>query len=270
MRRELENVITTALDRAMPGDISVVLERLRDGMLTSLFKLLRVDANRVEYLEPLIAFAHDQRSLTVGTLNYDRSVEEAAAGQGMPCDTGIATWLASGQLSWSKAGIRLLKLHGSIDWVLEDTFEQGRLPRKRIRVVSLNEVGHRASPAVVFGEAGKLRSEGPFLELLLSWLNDLRTARTLLVVGYSFRDAHVNETIARWFNDDDERRVIVVDPQDLATGPYDSFRRSLVDAKQVFTEGAVKETGRVVHLQGTAAQMLEQAIEIVGSELRAA
>jgi hypothetical protein len=55
-------------------------------------------------------------------------------------------------------------------------------------------------PAVVFGEAGKLRSEGPFLELLLAWAAALKRAANLLVVGYSFRDQHVNELIARWFN----------------------------------------------------------------------
>jgi hypothetical protein len=35
----------------------------------------------------------------------------------------------------------------------------------------------------VFGEAGKRRSVGPFLELLLSWSPSNRQADSLLVVG---------------------------------------------------------------------------------------
>ncbi len=33
---------------------------------------------------------------------------------------------------------------------------------------------------------------------------------TLLVVGYSFRDAHVNHYVAQWFNSDPNRRLIVL------------------------------------------------------------
>jgi hypothetical protein len=80
-------------------------------------------------------------------LNYDQSVEKVAELMGEECDTAIETWLERGELEWAQSGLRLLKLHGSIDWVAEQTQESGWLER----------------PAVVFGEAGKLRSEGPYL-----------------------------------------------------------------------------------------------------------
>ncbi len=39
---------------------------------------------------------------------------------GADCDTGIETWLSQGEFGWTSAGLRLLKLHGSINWVLKD------------------------------------------------------------------------------------------------------------------------------------------------------
>lgn len=69
------------------------------------------------------------------------------------------------------------------------------------------EPSREHEPAVVFGEGGKLQYEGPYLELLLAWSAQLREASDLLVVGYSFRDQHVNEAIARWLVAHPARRV---------------------------------------------------------------
>jgi hypothetical protein len=57
-----------------------------------------------------------------------------------------------------------------------------------------------------FGEAGKLRSEGPYLELLLSFAYALEAADNRLVVGYAFRDEDVDQIITRWFNGDTQTR----------------------------------------------------------------
>jgi len=141
--------------------------------------------------------------LTIATLNYDRSIENAAELKGATYDTGIETWLARGEFEWREADLRLLKLHGSIDWVVKrPEFVSGELPAQQIvKVLDPAEKQRYDQSAVVFGEAEKLRSEGPFLELLLAWAAALKRAANLLVVGYSFllvvgysfRDQHVNE-----------------------------------------------------------------------------
>lgn len=41
-----------------------------------------------------------------------------------------------------------------------------------------------------------------------------------LVVGYSFRDQHVNELIGRWFNASNRRRIIVVDREASPRSPF--------------------------------------------------
>ena len=57
------------------------------------------------------------------------------------------------------------------------------------------------NPAVIFGQGNKLRSEGPFMAMLMEFERQVGAARNLVVIGYSFRDAHVNAVIRRWLRD---------------------------------------------------------------------
>lgn len=146
----------------------------------------------------------------------------------MPCTTGIETWVKDGRWRWPTSGVRLLKLHGSIDWAWESIREEGYLPRHEVRVVA-NPVGDERQPVVVFGQRGKVRAEGPFLSLLAEFETALAAAEQLVVIGYSFRDDHVNELIRRWSAEDIHRTMLVVDPSwpaDLTRRTHD-FRREL-------------------------------------------
>ena len=67
-------------------------------------------------------------------------------------------------------------------------------------------------PALIFGQREKLQAAGPFLALLAEFEAQLSKSQTRIVVGYSSRDAHVNELIQRWAAEDQGAKIIVVDP----------------------------------------------------------
>jgi len=189
-----------------------VYAALRDRMLIELRDLVATTRKRVSYLEPLARFAADSRRATIATLNYDLSVEGAAEGAGIEVHTGIDHWVDSGTWDWPKRGVRLLKLHGSIDWAWEDDpAEDGRLPSRYIRRVSAATADVHA-PALVFGLRGKLRAEGPFLSLLAEFESQLEMSSRLIVIGYSFRDDHVNQVIRRWTFEDRGSQIVLIDP----------------------------------------------------------
>jgi hypothetical protein len=235
------------------------LQRLRGEMLRSLFNVLKIDsAASVEYLSPLIQLAQRQGSLAIATLNYDRSIELLAQSQDVRCDTGIRSWLAGEALRWDEDGIRLLKLHGSIDWRITNAHEAGKLPLKRVVVDGRTS----EEPAIVFGEGGKLRSEGPFLELLLAWSAELRGADNLLVVGYSFRDDHVNELIARWFNGSPDRCITLVDPMEVQGWGQGWGPPTFVSHLAHFRgENPNLPKKQFHHLQGGAGEYLASAVQ---------
>jgi SIR2-like domain len=181
-------------------------------MVDELRALVATTAKEVGYLSPLASAGRDAGGLTVVSLNYDLAVEQVAESAATPCTTGIAGWLDSGRWEWPEAGIRLLKLHGSIDWRWVQTDpEIGHLPQ---RVLEVDDGTERrdSRPAVVFGQRGKLQAAGPFLGLLAEFEKLLANAERLVVIGYSFRDEHVNEVIGRWTAEGLERKLCVVDP----------------------------------------------------------
>lgn len=204
--------IAGLVDKVMSGSpTGEVYARLAERMLSELKELLITTERDVAYLTPLAAIARERTALTIATLNYDLSVEQCARTAGVPCTTGIESWVRDGRWGSPVGGIQLLKLHGSLDWAWEKVYEEGHLPRKVVRVVAdpLEDQGH---PAVVFGQRGKLRAEGPFLSLLAEFETAMADAEQLVVVGYSFRDDHVNELIRRWSAEDIRRTMLVVDP----------------------------------------------------------
>jgi hypothetical protein len=87
--------------------------------------------------------------------------------------------------------------------------------------------GDRYSPAVVFGQGNKLRAEGPYLDVLQAFRRELAGVERLVVVGYSFRDEHVNHYVTQWFNERVSRKLTIVDPSFSSNGtPYaQSLRR---------------------------------------------
>ena len=195
-------------------DGQATFRSLETSMIQALRTLVAIDPSNVDYLSPLLQISPSP--IRIATLNYDRSIEELANRAGMVCDTGIDAWPGSHDWTWdTSAAIHLLKLHGSIDWVPTSKMGLGGLRESRVvvSVPSGNDRGFRRdSPALVFGTRGKLRAEGPFLAMLRAFDDFLSSADRLLVVGYSFRDEHINTAIRRWINLGPNRRLAVIDP----------------------------------------------------------
>jgi len=171
-------------------------------MVAALQRALHIEPSAVDYLAPLLNVA--ERPLRIATLNYDRSVEILAARKGASLDTGVDAWTGGFDWEWDpEADIRLLKLHGSIDWILgSELAGDGRLAEDKVRVAQDWNAENlvRGSLALVFGQRGKLRSNGPFLAMLREFDSFLSSTEHLVVIGYSFRDDHINAVIRRWFN----------------------------------------------------------------------
>lgn len=196
---------------------SDVFGALEVEMLDALRRVLYVSDESVDYLSSILNV--DELPLRVATLNYDLSIETMAQRYQVVVDTGLDSW--AGNLDWywllEDATIRLLKLHGSIDWrVVAESAKQGTLGGEYMRTVS--EPGGSAFGSdggdlgVIFGQREKVRSGGPFLAMLRAFDEFLSVTGTLVVVGYSFRDKHINDAITRWFNCALQPRVVLIDP----------------------------------------------------------
>lgn len=171
--------------------------------------------------------------ITIATLNYDQTIEQCAESCGVSYDTGMEGWVVYGVWMWPDEGVRLLKLHGSISdaWTETDYWE-GFLPHRGLHAVDGDLRAETQPPVLAFGRAvTKLGAEGPFVGLLLEFETLLRQAENLLVIGYSFRDDHINNAIVRWSHFSTGRKLVVIDPawpDDARRLPEGDFRQMLV------------------------------------------
>jgi hypothetical protein len=270
-----------------------IFESLSEAMILSLRDLVWLGRDHdVSYLMPLLELGSER--LSINSLNYDNAIELLCQRHNISYSVGITE---SGAVYFdSEAKVHLIKLHGSIDWVeidprdnlsqnLEETSyplrERGMdnpmgeippnlnrpLPLKGLELATTEEMEDREQvlwPAIIFGQGNKLTAEGPYLELLRHFRDDLEEHSTLLVIGYSFRDPHVNHYIAQWFNDEPNRHVIVLNgegfAQEASPVPLSSGDAPLGGDRPFIQDLVLREGDRVNIVPKTAANGLQQAV----------
>jgi hypothetical protein len=249
-----------------------IFQRLSEQMILSLRDLVWLkEGHDVSYLEPLLNIESDQ--LSIYSLNYDNAIERLCQQKDVSYSVGITE---SGTIEFDPdAKIHLIKLHGSIDWM--ETIPEIRgsdttrpLPLKGIRLATAREVENpnlEFRPAVIFGQGNKLTTEGPYLELLRLFRSDLDEHDNLLTVGYSFRDPHINQYIAQWFNDEPNRRVIILNGKSFAHDVKSVALRvwtAPMMSDRPFIQDLVRYGGRRVQIvPDTAANGLNQAVDMI-------
>lgn len=238
-------------------DLRSTFTNLQDEMIAALNQILTVDPARTSYLAPLLSKTDEQ--LQIATLNYDLSVELVADRAQVSYDTGIRQWRGGYQWKWRPGvDLRLLKLHGSLGWYFGNDEQPGKLRSDIVRIaedLTEDQISqYRDRLALVFGQGAKLRSNGPFLAMLLEFDKFLERTDQLVVVGYSFRDDHINAAIRRWFNKRREPRMVVINPDidnwaaDYSEAPL--FYNELLEARRA-NEGGI--LGADIQLLSTTA-----------------
>lgn len=228
---ELEAAFERGVVAMTEGRSSTLFAELEHRMLRTLIQLLQVDDARLGYLSPML---ESSDLIAIATLNYDLAVEGAARQLGKSLDTGLDAWQGGYRWAWSSnADVRLLKLHGSLDYALRHARQKGRRMHTEHLTPTSGEIA--VNPALVFGAHSKLRSDGPFLAMLVEFDNLLAQTEWLTIVGYSFRDSHINAALTRWMNSDVSRRLSIVDPavqkwSSASASPSAYFTRLLAGA----------------------------------------
>lgn len=181
-----------------------VLDEMRFAVIQSL-----TPTRPLDYLKPLAKLAtrsHERGHLSIATLNYDTCIERVCEMSGVEYSDGIRGY--DEPLEFGESKIRLYKLHGSVTWARS---------RNDISAIEKTDGQPRfgTAPRVLFGGKNKLTADWPFFDVFWSWREELNKSSTLLVIGYSFRDDHVNAVITRWMSSDESRRIILVSPSPI-------------------------------------------------------
>jgi hypothetical protein len=187
------------------------LERFGEMIFARLKEWLATPAGeRIEYINRMADLHTGDTNVSIFSLNYDLLVETAFLNAGRPTVNGFKDGRWNPELFANRSGIRLYKLHGSLDWVDDEMYGICSLAFDRHPRAEDFEVSK--PPLLIFGTDSKLTGKDPFLTLVHAFSEQLQTASVLIVVGYSFSDQYINEIIEQRMRDNLPMRMVLVSP----------------------------------------------------------
>ena len=221
-----------ALMEKSDSELFESLHQIALGFLRSQLEVGEANMGAGSYLKKLVDMVRRSVQPTLATLNYDLTLETVMEAESIPYSTGfrrpeglhaeflppsvewwpfahrreIATvapwaipefWLTA---DGEQPDLRLLKLHGSLDWfhverrpVYEPSggiklFPQDPIVRCRFLPKETME------ETMIVGRL-KRRLEDPFLILFSEFRREVLSTDVVVVLGYSFSDTHINEVL---------------------------------------------------------------------------
>ena len=114
--------------------------------------------------------------------------------------------------------INLYKIHGSLDWYLQEDTTRS-LPNYDIAFNSKQP--DERKPHLILGYESKLFSVDPFFTLLQKFIEKLEGANLVIIIGYSFFDAYLNNLLIKFINGNENRKLFIVDPEFSKRTPQD-------------------------------------------------
>ena len=230
-QRSAEKAVSE-LQRCFGGDLYQYRGASLEPFLATLADILKVQNTQTEYMEKFLA-RHCDNVECIATLNYDQLVEVSLEKIERKVDLGLTQWNDKRFVRFHGKSPKLIKLHGSTNWFIrnddEIVFDGDTTPSI-----------YSPSRAIIFGgQSEKLVPYGPFLHLRHQFHQLLQDSSYLLVVGYSFRDLHLNALIRSWIATRQNVKIIIVDPSDFA-GDQGVFRYSRALGKDSKTKMRVE------------------------------
>jgi hypothetical protein len=198
-----------------------------------LFKWINIrDYDKSDYFSGLSLLAHEIGApIRVFTLNYDLCVEKALSKINVPLELGFndtKTWEASkfDSSPLTEPQIYLYKLHGSIDWVRDDTQEH----------VLRKCDSPQDNPELIFGTTAKLSSIDPYL----FYVHEFRKyslqepLRFIVTIGYSFSDDYVNRLISQSIKRSEYVKLLTVFPT-FCVNEEEAGAKSVLERNRIAT-----------------------------------
>jgi SIR2-like domain len=206
-KEELRTLMST------PEDRHRLFEETDNYIRDVVWGMLKRAPVSVQYLGWLDDMVCDKSfaSIDLVTLNHDTVLEQAFTSNSVTfCDgfgeavDGVRFWQADRLQNANR--IRLIKLHGSIDWFRFRSYNAVGIPEEHDPYLT------DPRPQLLVGTFNKLMeyTTGIFADLHCHFHRCLRQSRFLVCCGYGFGDKGINTKLSEWINAGPDRRLIVV------------------------------------------------------------
>ena len=145
------------------------------------------------------------------TLNYDLVFEKVFnSSEAKPLNNGFANNIWDERsFDTQQTKINLYKIHGSLDWYSEEDTTHST-PNYEVAFNALEP--DERKPHLILGYETKLFSVDPFFTLLQKFIEKLKEANLVVIIGYSFFDAYLNNLLIKFLNSSENKKLFIVDP----------------------------------------------------------
>jgi len=194
-------------------DRLVLFDETENFIRDVVWGMLRRKPVNVQYLNWLSDLGHDKAvdSIDLVTLNHDTVLEQVFSSNSLIfCDgfgepvNGVRFWDPDGLQSPGR--LRLIKLHGSINWF--------RFRSNKVVGIPENHDPYLTDPRpeLLVGTFNKMMeyTTDIFADLHCHFHQCLRQTRYLVCCGYGFGDKGINKKLSEWINAAHDRRLVVV------------------------------------------------------------
>jgi hypothetical protein len=162
-------------------------------------------------------------SVDIFTLNHDIVLERCLSRNGIQVADGfdepvndVRHWDPD-LLEGRSSKVRLLKLHGSVDWFLYRPYVRdwrvARIPLGLDPHDALNPTA-KSRPELLVGTFNKMLqyTSRIYADLHCQFHYSLRHSQRLVICGYGFGDKGINTGIAEWIDSLSDHKIIMVEP----------------------------------------------------------
>ena len=170
------------------------------------------DIKDVEYLWPLEGMSNNQK-LNIFTLNYDATIEIFCEKKGIKYTDGFEPDWNPERFDDENMNLNLFKLHGSLYWFRTKSNKTIKVPMKglqasRIKYLTDEEV----SEMMIYPTLEKNKQLGVYSWLSQKFKDMLNQSDVCVIMGYSFRDSDIKESIIESLSSNPNLWLVIANP----------------------------------------------------------
>jgi hypothetical protein len=220
---------------------------------------------KTEYLDPLLKFLKVCRPLDIFSTNYDVCIELLCERKKKKCVTGFnPTWnpqVFETERRINRDIVRLYKIHGSATWYKTHSgeYESSNL---RIKGTKFKLVTRGTAVPFIIYPGKKLQYDEPTFNILAEFRKQLKDAKYVFVIGYSFKDEHITKIFQNAARKEDGFVIFLISPS--AHSIYNSTLKYHIDDE--FREPSSEITSSTSDLEGRVIRLpyrLEKIVDLL-------
>lgn len=170
------------------------------------------DITSVEYLWPLEGMSKNKK-LDIFTLNYDGTVEIFCEERGIKYTDGFEPDWNIKRFDDDETEINLYKLHGSLYWFRTKSNKTIKIPLKGLQTSDVKYLtDEEVSEMMIYPTLEKNKQLGVYSWLSQKFKDELNSTDVCVVIGYSFRDGDIRDSIIESLSSNLNLWLIVVGP----------------------------------------------------------